>query len=175
MEEISQEVKKVLHEGEMKIYNTLDELSIQYKVFEHEPVYTADQLVVIKDVACGNHCKNLFLRNVKGDKYYLVVIRDDKNADLKSLKEQIGSTRLSFASPERLYDILNLLPGSVNAFSIINDRDRKVQLYIDSDVLDGQNLNFHPNINTKTINISLEGFKKFLNYIEYPLNTVEVL
>jgi Ala-tRNA(Pro) deacylase len=161
--------------NENKVYKVLNELDIVYEVFEHEPIYTAQQLKIIKDVAKGNHCKNLFLRNSKGDKYYLVVVRDDKAVDLKDLSNQIGSSRLSFASPERLYNTLGLTPGSVNPFSIINDKNKEVQLYIDKDVLDGQNLNFHPNINTKMVNIELEGFKKFLDHMNYKAIPVEIL
>ncbi|CEI73061.1 MULTISPECIES: prolyl-tRNA synthetase associated domain-containing protein [Romboutsia] len=159
---------------ETKVYKILDDLNIEYEVFEHEPIYTAEQLEIIKDVAKGNHCKNLFLKNSKGDRYYLVVVRDDKKADLKILKEQLGSTRLSFASAERLYDTLKLTPGSVNPFSIINDEEKKVTLCIDKDVLDGQNLNFHPNINTKMVNLSSEGLKKFVHSMGYDLIPVEV-
>lgn len=160
--------------NENKVYNILNELDIVYEVFEHEPIYTAEQLKIIKDVAKGNHCKNLFLRNAKGNNYYLVVVKDDKAVDLKDLRDQIGSSRLSFASPERLYNTLGLTPGSVNPFSIINDKNKEVQLYIDKDVLDGQNLNFHPNINTKMVNIELEGFEKFLDHMNYKLIPVQI-
>ncbi|MCC0636458.1 MULTISPECIES: prolyl-tRNA synthetase associated domain-containing protein [unclassified Clostridioides] len=160
--------------NETKIYNILDKLNIKYEVVEHEAVYTAEQLVILNDITKGCQCKNLFLRNAKGNKYYLIVVRGDKHVDLNSVKEKIGSSRLSFASPERLYNVLKLLPGSVNPFSLVNDTERKVELYIDEDVIKEEYLNFHPNINTKTVNISKKGFEKFLEYLEYPLQIIDI-
>lgn len=161
-------------EKEQIVYDKLNSLNIKYEVFEHEPIFTADQLYLIKDIAKGNHCKNLFLKNSKGDKHYILVIRDDKSANLKSVKEQIQSTRLSFESPEKLMDMLQLTPGSVNPFSIINDKNKEVEILVDSDVLDGQNLNFHPNINTKMVNLSLDDFKEFMDFMGYNIRAVEI-
>ncbi|MGO0905404.1 prolyl-tRNA synthetase associated domain-containing protein [Clostridioides difficile] len=172
MTELSDENEVNLNET--KIYNILDKLNIEYNVVEHEAVYTAEQLVILNDITKGCQCKNLFLRNAKGNKYYLIVVRGDKHVDLNSLKEKIGSSRLSFASPERLYNVLKLLPGSVNPFSLVNDTEKKVKLYVDEDVIKEEYLNFHPNINTKTVNISKEEFKKFLEYLKYPLQIIEV-
>lgn len=172
MTELSDENEVNLNET--KIYNILDKLNIEYEVVEHEAVYTAEQLVILNDITKGCQCKNLFLRNAKGNKYYLIVVRGDKHVDLNSVKEKIGSTRLSFASPERLYNVLKLLPGSVNPFSLVNDTERKVELYIDEDVIKEEYLNFHPNINTKTVNISKKGFEEFLEYLKYPLQIIDI-
>ncbi|MGX9756827.1 prolyl-tRNA synthetase associated domain-containing protein [Clostridioides difficile] len=172
MTELSDENEVNLNET--KIYNILNKLNIEYDVVEHEAVYTAEQLVILNDITKGCQCKNLFLRNAKGNKYYLIVVRGDKHVDLNSLKEKIGSSRLSFASPERLYNVLKLLPGSVNPFSLVNDTEKKVELYVDEGVIKEEYLNFHPNINTKTVNISKDGFKEFLEYLKYPLQIIEV-
>ncbi|MCC0648546.1 prolyl-tRNA synthetase associated domain-containing protein [Clostridioides sp. ZZV15-6598] len=170
--ELSDETEVNLNET--KIYNILDKLNIKYEVVEHEAVYTAEQLVILNDITKGCQCKNLFLRNAKGNKYYLIVVRGDKHVDLNSVKDKIGSSRLSFASPERLYNVLKLLPGSVNPFSLVNDTERKVELYIDEDVIKEEYLNFHPNINTKTVNISKKGFEEFLEYLKYPLQIIDI-
>lgn len=160
--------------NEEKVYKLLDSLDITYDVIEHEPLYTAEQLVVIKDVAIGTHCKNLFLRNAKGSEYYLVVVRDDKQVDLKALKDKIGTSRLSFASPERLLKVLRLTPGSVNPFSLINDEEQSVKLFLDNDIFNGENLNFHPNINTKMVNLPLDGFNKFLDTLENSMEKIDI-
>lgn len=160
--------------SEMKIYNALEHLSIPYEVFEHEPINVAEELEIIKGVAKGHHCKNLFLKTSKKDLYYILVIKDDKTVDLKKFKEQIGTSRLSFASEKSLFETLKLLPGSVNPLSVINDVYRKVNIFVDKDILDGENLNFHPNINTKTVNITLEGFKRYFEYLGYDINSVEI-
>lgn len=161
-------------ENEQKVYDKLDELGIKYSVIEHEPLFTAQDLESIKDRAKGIHCKNLFLRNAKGDKYYLVTAKDDAQVDTKSLKDKIGSTRLSFASPERLLKVLNLTPGAVNPFSLINDVEKQVNFYLDKNVMTGEDLNFHPNINTKTVTISLEGIKKYLDSIGVKVNPIDL-
>ncbi|MBC2575713.1 prolyl-tRNA synthetase associated domain-containing protein [Peptostreptococcus canis] len=159
-------------ENEQKVYDKLNELGIEYKVIEHKPVYTAADLEDIKDRAFGIHCKNLFLRNAKGDKYYMITVKDDADVDIKDIREKIGSTRLSFASTERLMKVLGLLPGSVNPFSLINDTEKVVTFYLDKSVMTGEDLNFHPNVNTKMVTISLEGLKKYLAHIGVTLNTI---
>jgi len=159
-------------ENEKQVYDKLDSLGVEYSVIEHEPVYTAADLESIKDRAHGVHCKNLFFRNAKGDKYYLVSCTDDAQVDVKALKDKLGSTRLSFASAERLEKVLNLLPGSVNPFSLINDKEKVVSFFIEKCLVDQEQLNFHPNVNHKTVTISYEGLKKYLTDIGVIINTV---
>ncbi|MDO4673412.1 MAG: YbaK/EbsC family protein, partial [Porphyromonadaceae bacterium] len=85
-----------------------------------------------------------------------------------------GSTRLSFASPERLMKVLNLTPGSVNPFSLINDTEKQVTFYLDKNVMNGEDLNFHPNVNHKMVTISLDGLKKYLASIGIIINPIEL-
>lgn len=161
-------------ENEQKVYDKLNELGIEYSVIEHNPVFTAAELESIKDRTHGIHCKNLFLRNAKGNKYYLITVKDNAEVDIKELREKIGSTRLSFASPERLMKVLNLTPGSVNPFSLINDTDKLITFYLDKNVMNGEDLNFHPNVNHKMVTISLKGLKKYLSNIGVVLNPIEL-
>ncbi|MGL5695196.1 MAG: prolyl-tRNA synthetase associated domain-containing protein [Peptostreptococcaceae bacterium] len=149
-----------------EIYKKLDELDIQYKILEHEEVFTAEEFYEVTKGMEGYHCKNLFLKNSNKSKNYLLVAKHDKCVDLKKVKAQIESSRLSFDSPERLYELLKVTPGSVNPFSVINDTNGEVELLIDSDLLDGESLNFHPAINTETFNICGEDFKRFLDYVD---------
>ena len=153
-------------EIEQKVYDILDELGVDYGVVEHEPLYTAEDLNKIKEQAPGLHAKNLFLRNAKGNKYYLIVAEDSKPVNLKEVKKLIGSTNLSFASEDRLMKVLKLVPGSVNPFSLVNDEEKVV--------LSGELLNFHPNVNYKTVTISLDGLKKYLDHIGVTLNEIEL-
>lgn len=161
-------------ENEQKVYDKLDELGIEYSVIEHEPVFTAAELDSIKDRTHGIHCKNLFLRNAKGNKYYLITAEDNAEVDIKDVREKIGSTRLSFASPERLMKVLNLTPGSVNPFSLINDTEKVVTFYLDKNVMNGEDLNFHPNVNHKMVTISLDGLKKYLASIGVIVNPIQL-
>ncbi|WP_250674084.1 prolyl-tRNA synthetase associated domain-containing protein [Paraclostridium ghonii] len=157
-----------------EIYNKLDELNIKYKILEHEEVFTADEFYKVTKDMPGHHCKNLFLKNSNKSTNYLVVVKHDKAVDLKEIRSQIGSSRLSFNSPERLYELMKVTPGSVNPFSIINDVNSEVEVLIDNDLLDGQNLNFHPAINTETFNISGDDFNKFLDYIDNKVIKVSI-
>ena len=93
---------------------------------------------------------------------------------MTDIREKIGSTRLSFGSPERLMKVLKLEPGSVNPFSLINDINKEVQFFLDKSLITDQQLNFHPNVNYKTVNISLEGLKKYLASIGVILNLIDL-
>ena len=154
-------------ENEQKVYDRLNELGIDYKVIEHDPLYTAEDLKSIMDRARGVHCKNLFLRNAKGNKYYMIVLEHDKDVDLKNVKDLIGSTRLSFGSAERLLKVLNLTPGAVNPFSLINDKDKLVELYMDEEIFRGEPLNFHPNVNNKMVTIEEKDLLKYLESVDH--------
>lgn len=143
----------------MDILKVLDNLNIKYNLAEHEAVYTCEQAQIVKSLIKGTGCKNLFLYN-KTD-YYLIVLPDDKKADMKVIAKQIGSKRLSFCSEQKLRDILKLKPGSVTPLGIINDTENVVTLVIDSE-LKGSTLLFHPNTNNKTISICFDDFIKFI-------------
>jgi Ala-tRNA(Pro) deacylase len=148
--------------GAAKVYELLDSLNIDYQKHTHPPVNTIEEAAPYwKDIP-GAHCKNLFLRDAKGKRHFLVVLPGHKSADLKRLAAVIGSTRLSFASPRRLERYLGLEPGSVSVLGIVNDEENHVRVYIDREILDEEFVNFHPNINTVTLTIPTAGLRKFL-------------
>ncbi len=146
------------------IYDVLNELNITYEEVNHNPVYTARESQKIKMDISGIGCKNLFLTDKKN--YYLYLIEDTKMADLKELKKQINSSHLSFASPEKLKEILNLEPGSVTPLGLINDKKCIVTVVIDKDLKDKKVL-CHPNTNTKTLSISFNDLIRFIEYTEH--------
>lgn len=154
----------MIDEKEQKLYDILDQLKIKYIRYEHEAVYTVEEADKLKINIKGKLCKNLFLRNSKGDTHYLFVLEETKRADLKALSKQIGSTRLSFASEERLAKYLDLKKGSVTPFGIINDKESSVIILIDKDLVGDHLVNFHPNVNTATIGILYEDFEKFIRW-----------
>jgi Ala-tRNA(Pro) deacylase len=140
----------------------LDTMGIGYERYEHPPVFTAEEAAEHwKDVP-GTPVKNLFLRNKKGDRHYLVILAVDKQADLKRLVKVIGDDRLSFGSPERLDQHLGLTPGSVSPFGLINDAAKTVRVVIDDDLRRAERLIFHPNINTASVTISFADLERFL-------------
>ena len=146
-----------------KVLKKLDELNINYKLIDHPPVYTIEAMEELKLDENGHVVKNLFLKNSNGKKHYLVVLKGDKKADLKSIKSQINSTALSFASEERLEKHLGLLKGALTPLGIINDEEHLVNVVLDRDLQNEKMLGFHPNVNTSTVFMSYNDLIKFIN------------
>jgi Ala-tRNA(Pro) deacylase len=144
------------------VYAALDALGIPYDRHEHPAVFNAEDAASYWNPIDGVQCKNLFLRNKKGDKHYLVVVGIDKRVDLKDLVKVVGDDRLSFGSPERLMAELGLTPGSVSPFGLLNDADGSVRVLIDADLRDAPRLIFHPNINTASVVVSWQDLERFL-------------
>ncbi len=156
-------------EKEQKVYEALESLDISYVRHEHPPVFTVEEAEKHWGDIAGAHCKNLFLRNKKGNRHYLVVIESAKRADLKALEKQLGEDRLSFASPERLMRFLGLDTGAVSPFGLLNDSQKEVRVIIDQDLQEAETVNFHPNVNTATIGLSFSDFQKFLSFCGQPV------
>jgi Ala-tRNA(Pro) deacylase len=144
------------------VYAALDALGIRYDRHEHPAVFTAEDAATYWDPIPGVQCKNLFLRNKKGDRHYLVVVEIAKRVDLKDLVKLVGDDRLSFGSPERLMAELGLTPGSVSPFGLIHDADGSVRVLIDQDLRGAERLIFHPNINTASVIVSWADLERFL-------------
>jgi Ala-tRNA(Pro) deacylase len=153
-----------ISEKEKKVYDVLNDLGISYDRHGHPPVYTVEEAEKQWTDIIGAHCKNLFLRNKKGNRHYLVILEASKVADLKSLNKLLGEDRLSFASEKRLMKYLALETGAVSVFGLINDRENHVKVVIDEDLRNTEAVNFHPNVNTATVGISFPDFEKFLAY-----------
>jgi len=147
---------------EDQVYQKLAELGIAYERYEHPPVPTVEDAEKYWAGIDATHCKNLFLRNQKGNRHYLVVLLHAKKADLRAVADQIGDGKLSFASPERLLTHLGLTPGSVSPFGLINDQAHAVRVVLDRDLKAAQRVSFHPNINTRTLVLARADFDKFL-------------
>ena len=149
-------------EIERKVLDALDQLGIAYARHEHPPVFTVEDAVKYWTALRGTHCKNLFLRNKKGNRHYLVIAPTSRTIDLKRLNSLLDEDRLSFGSPERLQRCLGLEPGAVSPFGLINDREKEVRVIVDAELRDSRFLGFHPNVNTATLDIAFADFEKFL-------------
>ena len=149
-------------EGPAAVYAALDALGIAYEKYEHPAVFTAEDAAEHWARIPATPLKNLFLRNKKGNRHYLVILPIAKEADLRHLVKVIGDDRLSFGSPERLKDQLALTPGSVSPFGLINNPARSVQVIVDADLRAAERLIFHPNLNTASVAISRQDFERFL-------------
>ncbi len=147
------------------IYQILEKLNIVFTKYDHEAVFTVAESEKIDKILPGTKTKNLFIRNKKGDKYWLVIIEGEIRADMNELKKILGENKISFASAEKLKKYLNLTPGSVSPFGLINDKNHEVTVIIYDDVLNkNDSINFHPNINTSTLNLKVSDFKKYLEW-----------
>lgn len=157
-----------------QVYAALDALGIGYERYEHPPVFTSEDASKHWDPIPGTQCKNLFLRNKKGDRHYLVILEISKRADLKDLVKVVADDRLSFGSPDRLLAKLGLTPGSVSPFGLINDAEGSVRVIIDRDLRDKDRLIFHPNINTASVIVSWADLEKFLATRANPVRIVNL-
>jgi len=148
--------------AEQQVYDVLGALGIPFTRFAHPPVFTVDEAEQYWARIPATHCKNLFLRNAKGSRHYLVVLGHAKKADLRALSARLGDDKLSFASPDRLMRFLHLTPGAVSPFGLIHDSAREVIIVLDSDLPGTDRIGFHPNVNTATITLQTSDFLRFL-------------
>jgi Ala-tRNA(Pro) deacylase len=149
-------------EKQQRVFEKLDELKIKYEVMNHPAVYTIEQMDELAITKLDDVCKNLFLRDYKGKRHFIVVLDKDKQADLKKMREQLGTTALSFASEERLQKYLQLSKGAVTPFGIINDTNCAVEVVFDKDLIGKKSLGFHPNENTATVWVSFDDIKEVI-------------
>ncbi len=144
------------------VFDALDALGIAYEAYDHPAVFTSEDADKYWRDIPATPVKNLFLRNKKGNREYLVILGIDKRADLRQLVKIIGDDRFSFGSAERLMQTMRLTPGSVSPFGLIHDASREVQVIIDADLRNAERLIFHPNINTASVTISFPDLERFL-------------
>lgn len=149
----------------MEVLDILNKLEIEYTMIEHESVFTCEQAQFVKTLINGEGCKNLFLRNNK-KQYFMYILPDEKRADLKSLGKQNGLGHLSFGNEEKLWELLKLKRGGVSPLGIINDAENAVTLLIDNELKD-KLLLFHPNDNSKSLNIRYDDLIKFIEYTNH--------
>lgn len=122
----------------------------------------------------SKHCKNLFFRNHKGNRHYLVVLDCERDLDIHDLEKRLHQGKLSFASPQRMERYLGLQPGSVSPFGLINDTDNHVHLFLDENLRKENSLSFHPNDNHATVVISQETFMRYLKEVGNKYEFIEM-
>ena len=141
---------------EIRSYELLDSLGVEYERIDHEPAMTMEICEEIDKTLGATICKNLFLCNRQQTDFYLLMMPGDKPFKTKDLSAQIGSSRLSFATPEHMEKYLDITPGSVSVLGLMNDKDNAVRLLIDEDVFAGEYIGCHPCINTSSLRIKTE-------------------
>jgi Ala-tRNA(Pro) deacylase len=150
--------------GQTELYQLLEKLAIQYEYHEHPPLATIEDAKIHWENYDSGRCKNIFFRNHKGDRHYLVILEHLRQLDIRDLEKRLRQGKLTFASDQRLKKYLGVEPGSVSPFGIINDTGKHVHLFIDEKLNEFERLTFHPNINTASLVISKSDFLKFLKY-----------
>ena len=163
-----------MNEHAERVFTHFSHLGIPFERFDHPPVATVEDGIREWAGIDAAHCKNLFLRNQKGDRHYLLIVVHTKRVDLRAVADQMGDGKLSFASPERLMAKLGVAPGSVSPCGLINDSARHVRVFIDKDLKTAPRVSFHPNDNTMTIVVTFADFERFLVDCGNPLKYIAV-
>ncbi len=161
---------------EVRTYDFLDELGIEYKRTDHGRADNMEACNVIDAVLGVIICKNLFLCNRQKTAFYLLMMPGDKKFKTKELSAQINSARLSFADPEDMLRYLDIEPGAVSIMGLMNDKERHVQLLIDEDVLEGEYIGCHPCVCTSSLKIKTKDItERFLPATGHDYRTVHLV
>jgi len=163
-------------EKEIRTYDLLDSLGIEYERVDHEEANTMEACLTIDEVlAPAVICKNLFLCNAQKTKFYLLMIREDKKFLTKDISKQINSARLSFGPAEYMEQFLNITPGSVSVLGLMNDKENNVTLLVDEDVLAAEYFGCHPCINTSSLRLKIADiFGPFLQAVHHEYTVVKL-
>ncbi len=163
-------------EKEIRTYDLLDSLGIEYERVDHEEANTMEACLAIDEVlAPAVICKNLFLCNAQKTKFYLLMIREDKKFLTKDISRQINSARLSFGPAEYMEQFLDITPGSVSVLGLMNDKENNVTLLVDEDVLKAEYFGCHPCINTSSLRLKIaDVFGPFLKAVNHEYTVVKL-
>ena len=161
---------------EVRTYDYLDSLGIEYQRTDHEPADNMEACNKIDAVLGVVICKNLFLCNRQKTNFYLLMMPGDKKFKTKELSSQINSARLSFASAEDMLKYLDIEPGAVSIMGLMNDKEHAVRLLIDEDVLKGEYIGCHPCVCTSSLKIKTSDIvDKFLPAVGHKPETVHLV
>ena len=158
--------------GDTKVYETLTSLSIPFEYIEHPPAPTIEIAREFWKGHDAQHCKNLFFRNHKGNKHYLVILDCEQNMAIHDIEKILKQGKLTFASEQRMQTHLGLQPGSVSPFGLIHDMNKNVKVFLDVNLQKAEKISFHPNLNTASLIIL---FKDFMRYLEFTKNEFEFI
>lgn len=145
-----------------EVYALLNKKGVSYEAVEHEAVFTMEEMERAGINAYGCICKNLFLRDTKGRQHYLVTVPDERRVDLKWLSASLGTSKLSFASAERLDKYLDVPQGSVSPLGLLNDETASVIFVPDASLAALPAVGVHPNDNTATVFLSFADLRQII-------------
>jgi len=147
-----------------KVIEILEKLNIDFELHEHPPVPSVEEALPYWNQIDATHCKNLFFRNHKGNRHYLVILRHDRLLNIRDLEQRLKQGKISFASQNRMEKYLGLTGGSVSVFGLINDSENHIHLFLDEALEKAERITFHPNENTSTLVISRASLLAFLQW-----------
>lgn len=156
------------------VFDTLRQLGVVYTCREHPPVYTIDEMLELGLHDGAEIAKNLFLRDAKGHRHFLLMLRGHKRADLAMLQAALGTTRLSLASPERLFRYLGLYQGAVTPLGILNDKECAVEVVLDKDLVGEAKVGVHSCVNTATVFLPFADIVKVIEHHGNPITYVTI-
>lgn len=148
--------------GQQQVYDCLERLGIKFDYYEHPEAPTIEIASQFYRGEGTVLCKNLFFRNHKGNKHYLVIMDARHNMDIHDIEHRLHQGKLSFASAERMMRYLGVRPGSVSLFTLVNDANHEVILFVDRKLLEAEKVSFHPNDNTASLVITNSDMLKFI-------------
>lgn len=151
--------------GQEKVYTVLRELGIEFDYVEHPKAPTIEIAKKYWTNLDSTHCKNLFFRNHKGNRHYLVVFDCDHDLAIHDLEKMLKQGKLSFASEARMEKYLGLRSGSVSPFGLVNDEEHHVYVFLDKNLLKAKKLSFHPNDNRASLAIKLDDFIRYMDWV----------
>lgn len=160
--------------GQEQVYSYLKEHGIDFEYYEHPEAPTIEIAAQFYRGEGTTLCKNLFFRNHKGNKHYLVIMDSRHEMDIHDLEHQLHQGKLSFASPERMMKYLGVKPGSVSLFTLVNDVNHEVFLFVDNELKKAQKVSFHPNDCTASLVISNQDMMKFIESIGNQYEFIDV-
>ncbi len=156
------------------LFNFLEEQDIRYQREDHQPVFTVEESKALNLELQGGATKNLFLRDKKGKRHFLLSVEQGKQVNLKQLPALLDSSKLSFGSPERLWKYLGILPGAVSLLALINDCSGEVEVLIDEDLWEKEMILCHPLVNSSTLALHRVDLERFIHQTGHSFQLVRV-
>lgn len=164
----------MLDPKELPVYAVLDELAIPYERFEHDAARTMADCSVFDAGKQAAHCKNLFLTNRQGTRFYLMLVVGDKPFQTSRISRQLGVSRLSFGTAEQLMETLGVTPGAVTPMGLIQDTQHQVHVLLDRDIANWEDLIVHPNVNTASLILKTADLLRLIAHFANSVTYVEV-
>ena len=157
-----------------ELYEFLNSNKIKYERHDHPAVFTCEEAKQLVKIDVGADTKNLFLRDKKGQRHFLVVVGYEKSVELSKLAAHLDTKKLSMASSERLDRFLGVSPGSVSLLALVNDTETQVELIIDQSIWKAEFVRCHPLINTSTLVLSQEDLRRFFEKTEHVAKILDI-